>query len=522
VEEFVSKHADAVIGVLSGFDRLVFRGTLRMLAHRSGMLAYLWAVRVLLKNFGSHAEALTQQLKDASEELARRTARPIRYLPSSASSKEDIARKIARTDGITKGLICILTAVEPCLSYEVVRDRETKRLDLLARHRKCLHLYHYHMHPTFGFMHARIQTWFPFSIQICLNGREWLARSMDAAGIGYVQRDNCFTRLEDLKRAQRLMDRQVRAAWPELLDSIARGLNPRHETMFQAYPIEYYWSTYQSEWATDILFRDRRSLARLYPKLIHHGLTTFFASDVMRFLGRNIPATGNISPRLQGEVVTDMKTRPEGLRIKHRVKQNSIKMYDKQGSVLRIETTINDPADFKQYRTPEGKPDAAMGWHCMRKGIADLHRRTEVSQAANDRYANALASVEDTRSVGELAAKLCQPVKRNGRRARPLNPYAPDDTKLLQVISRGEFTINGFRNRDLRGLLFADDSASKPEQRRHAVAVSRRLALLRAHRLINKVPGTHRYHLSTQGRSIITALIAAQNTNANTLTKLAA
>jgi hypothetical protein len=335
VEAFLSKHANAVIGVLSGFDRLVFRGTLRMLAHRSGMAAYLWAARVLLKDFGNHAEGLTRQVRDASEELALRTNRPIYYLPSSASRKEDIAREIARADNITEGLICVLTAVEPCLSYEIVRDRDRKRLELVPRHRKCLHLYHDHMHPTFGFMHARIQTWFPFAIQICLNGREWLARSMDAAGIGYRQRENCFTWLEDAERAQRLMDQQVRAAWPELLNTIARGLNPRHETMFQAHPIEYYWSTYQSEWAADIMFRDRASLAQLYPRLIHHGLTTFFSADVMRFLGRNIPATGNISPRLQGEVVTDMKTRPEGVRIKHRLKQNSIKMYDKpcpQGS----------------------------------------------------------------------------------------------------------------------------------------------------------------------------------------------
>jgi len=522
VEQFLLKHAGAVIGTLSGFDRLVFRGTLRTLAHRAGMLGYLWAVRVLLKDFARHAEALTRQLKEASEELARRTARPIRYLPSSATSKEDIARKIARADGITAGLICILTAVEPCLSYEIVRDRAAKRLELAPRHRKCLHLYHYHMHPEFGFMHARIQTWFPFSIQICLNGREWLARSMDAAGIGYRQRENCFTWLEDSERAQRLMDQQVQAAWPELLNTIARGLNPLHEAMFQACPMDYYWSTYQSEWATDILFRDRRSLAQLYPKLIHHGLTTFCAPDVMRFLGRHIPSTGNISPRLQGEVVTDMKTRPEGVRIKHRLKQNSIKMYDKQGSVLRVETTINDPADFKQFRTPEGKPDAAKAWHCMRKGIADLHRRAEVSEAANDRYVCALASVEDATSVGELATKLCQPVKHNGRRVRPLNPYAPDDAELLDAISSGEFTINGFRNRDIRARLFADDRAAKSEQHRHAAAVSRKLAMLRAHRLIKKVPGTHRYHLTDRGRSILTALICARNANANTLTKLAA
>jgi hypothetical protein len=341
VEQFVSKHADSVIGTLSGFDRLVFGGTLRMLAHRGGMMSYLYAVGVLLKEFAAHAEALTHRLRDASEALARRTGRPIHYLASSAISKEAIARKIALADGIDRGLICILTAVEPCLSYEITRDRASGLIDLRACHRKCLHLYHYQVHPRFGFMSARIQTWFPFAIQICLNGRAWLARSMDAADLHYVRRDNCFTWLRHPELAQRLMDRQVRSDWPGLLNGIARSLNPQHTAMFAAFPMEYYWSTYQSEWATDIMFRDTASLARLYPRLVQHGLTTFLSPDVMRFLGRKVPANGNLPPRLAAEVVSDVKHRPEGVRIKHRVGDNSVKMYDKQGSVLRVETTIN-------------------------------------------------------------------------------------------------------------------------------------------------------------------------------------
>ena len=522
METFISRHANTVIGTLSGFDRLVFRGTLRSLAHRAGMMSYLWAVQVLLKDFASHAEALTRQLRDASEALAKRTARPIRYLASGATNKEQIAREIARADGIEQGLICILTAVEPCLSYEIVRDPAAKRLQLAPRHRKCLFLYHNQMHPLLGFMHARIQTWLPFAIQICLNGREWLARSMDAAGIGYVQRDNCFTWLEHPERAQQLMDQQLQAAWPELLQDIARSLNPLHETMFQACPMDYYWSTYQSEWATDIVFRDAASLARLYPKLVHHGLTTFLSPDVMRFLGRNIPASNKLPPQLKAEVVSNIKVRPEGMRIKHRLGQNSIKMYDKQASLLRVETTINNPVDFKSFRTLEGQPDAAPAWHPMRKGIADLHRRAETSQACNDRYLRALASVEDTTSLGELTASLCQPVRHTARRARPFNPYAPDDARLLDAISRGEFTINGFRNRDLRGLLFADADGSPDGRRRHAAAVSRKLALLRAHGLIRKVTGTHRYHLSSRGRIIVTALITARNASTEALTRLAA
>jgi len=103
----------------------------------------------------------------------------------------------------------------------------------------------------------------------------------------------------------------VRAAWPELLNAIARELNPLHEEMFQTWPAEYYWSTYQSEWATDIMFRDAGSLAALYPNLVHHGLTTFRSPDVMRFLGHKVPADGNPHGNLRAEVVSDVKKRPE-------------------------------------------------------------------------------------------------------------------------------------------------------------------------------------------------------------------
>src|SRR6266851_2553951 len=97
--------------------------------------------------------------------------RPVRYLASSALSKEDIARRISAEDRITNGLVCVLTCVEPCRTFEIYRDRQTKHLQLQPRIRKCLFVYHYAVHPIFGFVNARIQTWFPFSIQICLNGR---------------------------------------------------------------------------------------------------------------------------------------------------------------------------------------------------------------------------------------------------------------------------------------------------------------------------------------------------------------
>ena len=181
VNKFIANHQEQISGVLSGFDRLVFRGTLRSIAHAGGMNQYLSRNQILLKNFGSHVEQVSQRLKTASLAEAASSGRPIRYLASAKASKENIARRIAVEDDIRQGLVCVLTSVEPCRTFEIYRDRDTKHLRLQARMRKCLFLYHYLVHPVFGFLNARIQTWFPFSIQIGLNGTEWLAHQMDQA-----------------------------------------------------------------------------------------------------------------------------------------------------------------------------------------------------------------------------------------------------------------------------------------------------------------------------------------------------
>jgi hypothetical protein len=452
--------------------------------------------------------------------------RTVRYLPSSREDKEAIARSIARDQKITEGPVCALTCVEPCWGFDIYRNRETKQLDLVQRSRKCLYVYQYWQHPVLGWLNARIETWFPFTIQICMNGRAWLARQMDGAGIRYRQQDNCFPWVADWERAQQLMNKQLEAQWPELLDGIAHLLNPRHDEIFCHFPLRYYWSTYQSEWATDIVFGKAEELRRLYPLLVYHAMTSFSSPDVLRFLGKKLTASGEINGHVAAEVTSDLKRRQEGVRIKHRYNQNSIKLYDKAytslGSVLRAELTMQDPEDFKVYRRPEGSPDSPLTWLRMRKGIADLHRRAEVSQKANERYLDALASVDDSTSLGELVSRISQPVVWNGKRVRPMHPFEDQDRRLLEIISRGEFTINGLRNKDLQTLLYTTTAKSPQERCRRSSAISRMLRLLRAHHIIRKIPRTHRYHLTPIGRQITTAVIAAFNATVNLLIPKAA
>jgi hypothetical protein len=521
VKTFLQNHAKDVIGVLSGFDRLVLRGTIRQLAYLDGMRSYLSTRSVLLKDFGGHVQEMTKALKDAVTGAVEKRGRPVVYLQSSATRKEDVVREIAKRDGITEGTIALLTCVEPCWSYDIFRNRQAKKLELQSRYRKCLSLYHYQIHPVLGFMHARIQSWFPFNIQVCVNGREWLARQMDREGLEYQRRDNCFTWLSEPERAQKLMDKQLRSRWPHLLGGIARELNPAHKSMFGIFQAPYYWSVSQSEWATDVMFRDAEALARIYPPLVRHGIQAFASPDVMRFLGQKIPAHGHVHGHFKGEVVSDMKHRPEGIRIKHRVNGNSVKLYDKQGSVLRFETTINRAGDFKVYRTKEDDPGGERAWRQMRQGVADLHRRAKVSQAANDRYAEALAAVDVSTPLGKQVAGLCQPAKLNNRRVRALRPWSPEDIALLKAVNQGEFVINGLRNHDLRQLL-CEPTDSAVERRRQSARVTRQLRLLRAHGLLRKIPHTHRYQLTLAGRQTITALLTAHAASTQQLAELAA
>src|SRR6476659_8079304 len=208
---FVSRHQHQIQGTLSGFDRLRFLGTLRRVSYVNGLAAFLAATGVLFKDFGEFMLSLSQRIKRASERLAEATpSGRVHYLPSSSRSKEDFVRALpAPDDPGRSGLIAVLSCVEPCRSYDLYRNPQTKHLELRPAVRKCLHYYFYLDHPAFGPLHVRLQTWLPFPIKVVLNGRDWLARQLDAARIGYLKKDNTFVALDDFERAQALLDAQL-------------------------------------------------------------------------------------------------------------------------------------------------------------------------------------------------------------------------------------------------------------------------------------------------------------------------
>jgi hypothetical protein len=520
MQQFIGKFDKDIQGVLSGFDRLAFRGTLPRLSYSDGMRLYLIQNKLLFKDYESHVKAVSQKVKKAALEPFQQQNLPVKYVYG-RDDKEQIARALAAERGIGEGDVCALTTMEMAPTFQ--HDKTS----MVMRPRPCLTIYHYRLDPEFGWMHARIQTWFPFCIHVCINGREWLSRRMDQERLRYLRQDNCFPWIEDVPRAQQMFQEQLTVNWSEKLQPFAQRLNPLHEEIFRNYPSAYYWTAFQCEWATDVLFRPG-TLARLSPLFLQHAMLGLSSPDVMRFLAHRVNASGQIPANFRGELTMDCKHRVTGDRVKFRMDGNSLKGYGKAstplGDLFRVETTTQNVECFKVYRPVEGGSENHLEWQRMRRGVADLHRRAEVSQKINERFYDALSTVDDSTRFSEFTRKLEQPCQVKGRRVRALHLFREDDHRLLEAVNQGEFLLRGLRNRDLQALLYPPVPADSPlppkEQRRRSAAVSRKLRILRAHGLIQKIPKTHRYQVTPHGRLAITAILTMDRTSIAALNRV--
>ena len=517
MERFIERFRSSIAGVLSGFDRLVFRGHLHRLTYSQGLMRYLFGQRVLLKDFVPWAKERTEALKARFEAEAAKSGQEVVYIQSPSARKEPLARKAQIKRGISDGPVAFFSCLEPCRTWKVRGDRKAKKLAPVRGPGQCLHLYRYMDDPRFGFMHVRLQTWFPFTIQVCMNGREFLRRALSREGLGYRMYDNSFSHLEDWPRAQRLMDKMRDLDWIRVLNGFATQVFPQRRRLLG--DIDYRWSVYQSEWATDVTFDSEATLNRLFPALLRHALTTSDTATVLRYLGQRVTAAGTAHPELEKEVATRLVRRAEGVCIKHCVGINGIKGYNK-GSNLRAESTINDPKGFKVYRCAQGG-DGTKDWRTMRSGVTDLKRRAEVSQGINERYLDHQATACTDQPLGNLLGQLSKPVTWKKARLRALD-LTGKDRLLVDLLADPALAINGVRNSDLRERLRADGRAVGKTDRQLAGMATRLLRLLRAHGVIKKVSKSHRYQLTDSGRLAISAVKSAMAASVEKLVSLAA
>lgn len=495
MKRFLDRYSDRITGVVEGFDRILFRGTFRNISNGRGLERFLCSQHIRFKDFGKFAERITNVVSTHAKEMAKREGREFHFLRSSQKSKEEIAREIAERNQIKEGLVCVLACVEPCQSFEIHRDGGGFRFFSVPR--KCTYFYFYYLDAEFGWMHIRLQSWLPLQIQVCLNGREYLARALKREGIGYEQRDNCFVRIDDLKRAQQLLDRLHNRKWERVLGAWARRVNPWLAPKSKPQLHGYYWTMRQVEYATDVIFRDAAALDEIYPALADHTIKAFSSRDVLRFLGRRTNSSFN------GEVQSNYRIRIEGLCVKHWVEENSIKIYNKQGSVLRIETTINNPIRFRVRREVTRQGRKVMRWVPMRKGIVDLKRRVDLCRAANGRYLDALAVVGEPKPSHRILDEVSRRIEVEGRPYRALHPVSPEESRLFRVIMQGEFQTQGIRNQDVRRALEPEAESDPEKRRRSSARTTRMLRLLCAHKLIYKLPHNNYYRIAKRGHEVM-------------------
>jgi hypothetical protein len=478
------RHANQIAGVLGCWDRILVFGTLPKICFAGGMTALLYERKIRIFDYAKFAEPFRNRIRENAEQMAAAAGIEIEFIRKRNFRKEDRVKEILNQRGDQPGLVCIFSAMEPCSTYKPWHNKQTGKTYLISDDGKCLHYYFYFVDEDLGLCHVRVPTWLPCRLQICFNGHNWLAGQLSRRGIEYRMVDNAFSHIADWQRAQRISNgweaKQIHAR----LDEFARRCCPIHRD----FATGYHWSVDQCEYATDIVFRKQADLQAIYENLARTAIHTVKPDNIATFLGRKL------SPQFEGEMGNRFNIRIEGTRIKHTMGPVSLKLYDKFGLILRIETTVNDLTFFKHYREVEHRDGSReTKWASLQKSIYSLPALRELLEAANRRYLEFLSAIEDPRAGRNKLDKLSQPVEQEGRRYSGFNLFDPDDENLLCSMVRGEFNISGLQNKTLRRHL-PELSSSQ---------ISRLLKRLRTHGLVKKVGHTYKYYVTAFGKEVV-------------------
>lgn len=480
------RYHDRLLGTLSCYDRMVITGTLPGVCYAEGMTSFLKARGIRIFDYTRFAEPLRERVRTRAQELAGSAGIEVEFIAKAHIRKEEVVARVLEARGDRPGLVHVLSAMEACTSYRPWHDKASGKTSLKPDSGKCLHYYFYFIDAVLGLLYLRVPTWCPFRLQFYCNGHGWLARKLRRAGIGFTLADNAFVKVSDLESAQQLADRLSPNELHRRLDHYAKLCCPVLEEFTQ----RYHWSLMQVEYATDLLFRSEAMLGPLYEQLSRQAVLAVKAEQVATFLGKKI------TPQLAQEIGNRFTTRIEGTCIKHRLGKAGVKMYDKFGRVLRLETTANDVSFFKHHRKVEHKDGHTTREVApLKKTIYSLLDLREILAACNRRYLEFLSALEDPSAGARDLVRLSEPKHDGERTVKGLNFFNRTEQALLRALQRPEFNIRGMRRADVKPFV--------PEL--NPATLSRQLHRLRALGLIKRIAHTYRYYLTRLGRAAIAA-----------------
>ena len=499
---FETKYKDDILGINSTFDRVIVTGSITPISYEKGLSQFLYINRILLKEFQSYASELARVLKEYAKGLSDIANVPYIYLNNSKTRKEQVVKKIIKERGSHPGLVAILSGLEVCKSFDIHKNKKTHKLELVSRLRKCLHIYYYFIDEQLGLCYFRLQTFFPFRIQIYFNGRELLANKLDQAGIIYQKDDNCFTWLSDFDKAQELADDLKSTHLHTLFDKWAEEYVPILPALRKKWYLSYHWSIRQIEYARDIIFHSQDRLDEIYRQLLQYLTLSTMPEDIMSFLGKKLSGSQG------GKIETSTKKTYLGYRVKHKNRAIIIKIYNKAGNVLRIEVTINDLSQFKVYRDVNKKDGQIVKeLATLKKSIHSLGHVVHIGKAAIDRYMDFLSKMEDnSKGVKELRG-ITERKTENNKNYKAFNPLSTEDSTIFQTLLKGSFITNGFSNKDIRLVL----SERLENLNWNTAKVSRLIKRLRIFGLVKKLHNSYRYFLTSNGKLLLAIAVKLKN-----------
>jgi hypothetical protein len=491
---FVVKFASLISWVLSCFDRVIFKGHLPI--SRAYEFENFIDYRLKMRRcdfMDKVAPRWSERLVGHSKLFAQKYGRVWEYFAGDVD-KDAWAKEQLNMSPVLEGLVGVLCVMESCPTFKLGRGKD--RPCFIRRNVPQRVLYYYFIDRELGLMHVRLQTWAPFTCQVYANGHDYVARQLKKKGIAFEQVDNAFVALADPAAAQRCVDRFAKLPWPKILEQYARQVNPLLHDELKG--MSHYWVIDQAEYATDICFTSKHALAGLFGRLLEFALLTFSPKKIFCYLGRKWHEHFN------GEVQTRYKSvREPGACIKHFMKRNWLKMYDKLGLLIRVETVINQPGEFKVLRECQHRDGSkSMGWFAMCKGVGNMHHYQRHALACNQRYLEALAAVDDPTPSYDDLKHLTERQRDQGRSYAGFNPAREEEARLFAALLAGDHIAQGFRNQDIRATLYAEHPRD-PNRQRHSAAIGRILKRLHVRGMLAKVPRTRRWRITDLGRRIL-------------------
>ena len=496
--EFLKKYSNKIEGAISCIDRIIISGTLSRWGYSHEMQSYLFTNNIRVFDFPKFGKECNDQIRNQVETIAKQNNISIEHIRSPQKfNKELNIKRIIEERGNHPGIVHIYTSMEITDSYMPHYDKATNKATLRIRTTKCSHYYIYFIDKYLGLGFLRIPTWLPCRVQFYFNSHNYLAYKLQKNNIDFEMQDNAFTKISDYQKAQKLSDNLRAEDLHQWLDKIISQYIPFLEQTSQVYR----WTLTQTEYSTDIIFKNPEYFRLLYEEIILKSIHSVKPENIATFFSRKLAAN------YTQEVGTKYNKQIQGTRIKHFMGANNIKMYDKASNVLRVETTVNKITEFKVFRevlTQTGQ--SVKKFASMKKSIYSLHDLTKLCQSSNARYLDFISSFEDNSQGMKNLLKISKKETDKNRSYREFNFFNENDAEILTALTSGEFNINGFRNKNIR-----ENKILKNKY--NSAQMSRIIKRLHVFGLIKKVKNSFKYYLTKFGKKVISAGLIVKEFN---------